>query len=362
VKHLQSIAFIVPEFRPTSCGVSDYSVRLLGFLGAAGYKTAILCLNDALLTKADRTAAGSTTIAGITKETLDQYDLVALQYVYTGWYRLGWLMRLIGRRNKSRLHLMIHECWRQPSLRAYSMWPWWIPALREWAVLRYLCLITRPGSVATSNLPYQRMLGRAGIKAFISPIIGTIDVFKEDPPIDVLRLPLWWNERPDFILWVVFGSLYTNNWSVDTILHRLFELQEELGKNFKFVICGRQVVEDLDVFTESAIKAGFLEAVHYAGKLPPEAVDWWLRQADASIAGTCMDLWQKSTGVLAALERDIPIFFTTPQTPILDSPLMPKLLTSDPASALSRKFPTSASVEEKWVPRAVGSFINDVIR
>lgn len=306
-QNFPSVAFAIPSLSPESCGITDYAIRMAALLGSLGVKTGVLYGTGSHIDEDITTTDGMVVTGILNCENSLKYDVLAVQYVPSfkdqkkNFYNAVTIIRHPG------LHLMIHECWRfnlgnyRLSLRGY------LASYRQKRLLKSLHKQWKPISTATTNQYYQNLLSKSGIEAFVSPMPGGIPVVHGGGIPADLELPEWWNTRKKKFLFVSFGNLYLEFWNCSEHFKEASEVAKLSNNNFAWVICGRQSAGAILSIQEAARNYGFSESIFFAGALPPASVDWWLREADACLSGNPGELWPKSSGTLAAVERQLPV-------------------------------------------------------
>lgn len=306
------IGFVIQNPRPGACGVTDYSIRMAEGLRNLGVEAIILGANGSA-------SAGGT--SAIRVEPFDERtaasctDLV-IQYVAdTSADGRSFQDRILALRHP-RYRLMIHEYWRE-STRDYALSP--RERLAGWRQKRTLISFLRrlrPLSIATSNPIYADALRRAGIKAAVWPMPGTIPINPAGndtiPPEIAAHFP---EAGGATFTWVSFGGLYTRFWDLDRYFSEVKDVAGGIISTHRWVICGRQTADDAQAIAAAALRAGLAEQVNLVGAQPAGVIDATMRRASASFAGTQMEHWEKSTGVLVAIERGIPVYFPRAHQP-----------------------------------------------
>lgn len=300
---MDSIAFILPEVKLGACGVSDYALRMATTLAGLGIRCSLLSTEPI---EPSRTSAGVSIGPADAEEALG-YELICIQYVPN--------LKPEGRRFFSQMaglrhpkvHLMVHEFFRISSKEHPLGIRGRIKSRFQLFQLRSLIRKTRPHTISTSNDHYRKTLSEYGINASVSPMPGTIPIEAEGHEPVELGAAEWFRRKKGEFIWVVFGNLYTNFWDCAAYFREISRLGESTAESHRWVICGKQADGEESRFRATA--SGFADSVIFTGPVPAASVDWLMRNADASLSGTGGDFWQKSTGVLVALERGLPIYF-----------------------------------------------------
>lgn len=302
-----SIAFAVPDLRPGKCGISDYSIRMAALLARRGIVTQILASHSSVAETLIETPEGTVRIGPLNRSTSSSFDILAVQYVpgFNDSHRR--FQRDVELTRHPHIHLMVHELW-LTDMRNYRLsLRKRIVAARQKQLLKRLIKKWKPASLATSNRHYQAILARSKIEARLSPMLGNIPMTPASGRPGGLKLPSWWPRKPSEFLFVSFGSLYTDYWDSNEMFAQARKLATEKNAAFKWVVVGKIPPSDQAAFQAAAVTAGFGDSIHFTGSLAGDAVDWWLRQANASFSGTPGEIWGKSGGILAAVERRLPL-------------------------------------------------------
>lgn len=305
----KSIAFVVSEYKPGRCGVFDYSVRMAAGMQALGFEAVVLCVSGIAGRESLRSGEAEVAVSAFRPETAACHDILAVQYVTPGPRQRDCIRNAIPEAEHKRIHLMIHEIWRTPSLDFKLTTKESIVSLfQRFAVFRIIKAL-RPKTVSCSNGFYQEHLNKAGIRASLSPMPGNIPLGAGTTPPPGLDPPTFFDRRHNEFIWAAFGSIYCSYLNPDTFFARMRSARNEFDRPFKWVVAGNQKESDLVAFRAAAAAHGFGEDIHFTGALEPEAIDWILRNSDASFSATGRDFWQKSGGTLAAVERGLPVYF-----------------------------------------------------
>jgi hypothetical protein len=303
----KSIAFVIPEARIGSCGVTDYVIRMAAALARQGIKASVLPLRGCRESGSVSTSEGDVPIEPLSAKSAFRFEILAVQYVpgFTPDAR-GFMEAVSGLKHPA-VHLMLHEIWMIPMPGTPLGIKDRIKAILQKRQLRKFIQACAPTSVATSNRFYQSLLIKAGIQAAVSPMPANIPLGHSVPPPDSLELPSWWSDRGNRFLWISFGSLYTADWDCGRMFKEIRELEDAGKARFAWVFCGKLHEHDRRTIRMAAEANGFGDEIFFTGPVDAEAVDWWLRQADAAFAGSPGEVWPKSGGLLASVERRLPV-------------------------------------------------------
>jgi hypothetical protein len=324
------IAFLFPVLRPDRCGVSDYSLRMAALLTASGHECALLCNRlEGPSREGIETLHGAWEVA-----IFDRFDLVAVQYTPSSWKDHLGIARILGTRRSTRVLWMIHEFWNESTPDHRLTLREWASSLRDRILAGRFRKQVRPELIATSNPFYAELLNKHGFPCTVLPIVGTIPPEPIAAPPDS-SLPGWWTSREGWSLWVSFGSLYTSYWPRHAFVEALRDAHRSSGLKFAFVVCAKQSEEDREAFIALLYEAGIPYQLHFTGSIPTAEINWWFSQADASLAGTGYENWEKSTGVLTAVERGVPVWLVRGTEITIDGVERHDLLVDQPSKAVT---------------------------
>ena len=329
-----SIAFVVSNVRPERCGVSDYSIRMVALLSQRCKSVALLALKrDPETTRDVETCEGLVRVLDLNRDNAKQYDVLIVQHVPNNLFIGNDYINKIREINHPRVYLMLHEIWylstvdhKIPIFKRFKVFSQKIKLKR---ILRAL----KPKKVFTSNSFYHDALSKEKIESEILPIIGTIPVYTNIVLLDQLTLPKWWSNGENRVLWVNFGSLYTSYWDCLKFFESIKDLHLE-SKIHRWIVCGHQSDIDCQNLSKAASVAGCLDQIHFTGSISAKYIDGLIQKADYSFSGNSQEIWQKSTGILTALERKIPVYL--PRNSIWITPFDPRDLIH--SSELKTKF------------------------
>ncbi len=304
---LKSIAFVIPEARMNSCGVTDYVIRMSAALTRQGIRVSVLSLRGCPEARVVCTSEGDVSIMPLSAGSAFQFEVLAVQFV-PSFTRdgIGFMETVIGLKHPG-VHLMLHEIWMIPMPGNPLGIKDRIKGILQKRQLRKFIQACGPASIATSNRFYQSLLINAGIPAGVSPMPANIPLGTSAAPPELLELPPWWGDRENRFLWISFGSLYTTDWDCGRMFAEIRALEDSGNTRFAWVFCGNLQEHDLLTVRMTAEANGFGDEIFFTGRVNAEAVDWWLRQADAAFAGSPGEVWPKSGGLLASVERRLPV-------------------------------------------------------
>lgn len=303
--HPPSVAFAIPAARPEACGVTDYSIRMATHLEKLGVRSAILSVEWPRAERewVHRTGEGPVTLLPLTPDTAKQFDITAIQFV-ANFSPAGVEFCKFFERNAIRTHLMIHEFWRLSTPGAPLPLRSRLNALRQRYQLKRLIRKAGPASIATSNPHYAEILAEAGISCTVSPMPGTI-------PLSPTRAQA--NDEasltPRPVHWVTLGNLYLEDWDCAPYFEKVRQYEVTTGRPHRWTICGKQSEDSIRKLTEIAGRVGFdRDRFHFTGPLSADEIDAQFSTADASFGCSDILYWEKSTGILAVVERGIPTY------------------------------------------------------
>jgi len=275
--------------------------------GKQGVRTAILCTDEVDIDQIYLTSEGETTVRKLTKQSASEYDLLSIQYVPNLDSRSIRYFNTISSLSNSKLHLMIHECWLIKTQNEKFTVRQTVKRLIQKLLLNYLIIRWNPLTIATSNKFYQDLLLSHGMHADVSPMLGNIPVGTSENPPTETNLPSWWKPYETKFMWASFGGLHCEDWDCNQHFLEARKYQNENGVNFYWAFVGG--VSDLDKkeISKAAEKNGYAEAIFFTGYVETNVADWWLRICDAGLSGNPRELWGKSGGILATIERGKPV-------------------------------------------------------
>lgn len=332
---INSIAFVLIEARPGACGLTDYSARMASGLQQNGVKTALLDANPKESNEIQRTTQG-VSILKLTPELASDYDCLVIQIVARYNRRgLDFISKIYECRHR-KCALMIHEFWEIDILDYKLSLKARLRSILQQRQLRFLIRKLKPYLITTSNPFYANYLNSKGIPAIISPMPGTIPISRTAVDPNELIEPDWFQNPEGAFIWVVFGSLYAGFWDCNSYFEEVAALTKKYRfKEPKWIICGAQSQDSKRRFLDAAKANGYGSSVVFTGKESPENIDSLMQNADASISGTSPYFWEKSTGVLVAIERNVPVYF--PRDQDIEIPTTHELIIRNLQDIISRE-------------------------
>jgi hypothetical protein len=220
---------------------------------------------------------------------------------------------------------MMHEYWPigTPSMPLDTRGK--LRALAQRTQCEWLRSWIRPNVITTSSSCYQQILNSAGWPVLVSPMPGNIPTNTQGVPPANMKNHDWFTPNRRHFIWVAFGSIYARYWNPADFFQQCRGLADLGSHNPKWVIAGRQSQHDIDTLLEAAKLSGFSKDIEIIGPCEPEEVDWLMKHADAQLTGISPNCWDKSGGVLAGRERNLPVFSAAEASDMLSDFL------SDPA-------------------------------
>jgi hypothetical protein len=303
---MKRIAFVIPKLKFGACGVSDYSLRMATTLATFGYRCSLLAIEPI----ACRESTDGVALRTYSRAEATEHDVLCLQFVPNLKKEGRRMISQMADSRHPRIHLMIHEFFRISSTESPLNIKERIKSRCQLHQLRSLIRKSRPNTISTSNEHYQKTLLDYGIIASVSPMPGTIPCGTGDLGVgEIGDVVNWFLRANGEYIWVIFGSLYTEFWDSRLYFQKIAGVASHNQRPHRWVVCGHQSAANEARFRSAASEHGFGDALHFTGPLPGRSIDWLMRNADASLSGTDWSFWEKSTGVLVAVERNIPVYF-----------------------------------------------------
>lgn len=325
------ICFLSSSFEPGRDGVGDYARDLAASCTAQRWSARLLALNDPHVAA----PLGETqTARGVALQTLrlpasmpwrerilsardfleqQPTDWVSLQFVCYGFHPKGLviglerqLMPLIGDR---RLHVMLHELWIGAS-RGAGLRHQMVGSMQRWAV-RSLIARLKPAVVHTSNSGYLHLLGKAGIRARILPLCGSIPIVANGDQDwlehELVRLGVTSSTAASAGQWRFgfFGTL-PDRWPPEPLFSYIAAAAERTGRRIAVVSIGRLGPGEAlwrDMQSRYGQRFGFARL----GERPREEVSMFLQSIDFGLATTPWQLIGKSASTAAMLDHGLPV-------------------------------------------------------
>ena len=309
---VDSIAFVVTEYRPGSCGVFDYAVRMAAGMQALGLRAMVLCTAGETPPASIRSGDAKVGVRIFTPETADEFKVLAVQLVPSSYRSTIGFAKMIGATGHKRIHLMMHEMWRIPTMDFPLTAREKLRSILQRRMVHRFIKILGPATVSCSNQFYRKHLLGAGIPASLSPMPGNIPVGDGTDAPDAAADTCFFERTGEEFVWATFGSLYGSYWDPVVYFGKMREAQSGFPRAFKWIVIGSQKSADVEAFAAAATANGFGGDIRFTGRADPETVDWILRNSDAAFSPLGRDFWEKSGGTLAAVERGLPVYFHRP--------------------------------------------------
>ncbi|OCX54548.1 hypothetical protein BEL04_09945 [Mucilaginibacter sp. PPCGB 2223] len=202
-----------------------------------------------------------------------------------------------------KIHVMFHELWvaeeRQASLKMKLL-----GRVQKFFIRLFLKQL-KPLIIHTSIPLYKKMLERAGFKAEILPLFSNIA--RADSRIEDMedRVPVHMREnRGDYIVGCIFGSIYHDSWDMDSLLSRLENVagKKVLISSIGKIGYGKEFWEGLPA------KYPRLEFLTF-GMQDENFISYWLTHfVDLGIVTTPAIITGKSSSMMAYIDHGIPVY------------------------------------------------------
>jgi hypothetical protein len=325
------ICFLGSSFEPGRDGVGDYTRDLAASCTAEGWEARLLALNDPHV---PAPVSETQTARGIALETLrlpasmpwherivaaagflreQPTDWISLQFVCYGFHPKGLgfglerqLMPLIGNR---RLHLMLHELWIGAS-RGAGLRHQIVGSMQRWAI-RSLIATLKPAVVHTSNSGYLHLLAKAGIRARILPLCGSIPIVANVDSNwlehELVRLGVPASAAAPAGQWRCgfFGTL-PELWSPEPLFSYLAAAAERAGRRVTVLSIGRLGPGE-GIWRDMQSRYGERFGFARLGERTREEVSMFLQSIDFGLATTPWQLIGKSASTAAMLDHGLPV-------------------------------------------------------
>lgn len=337
------ILFLCGSLEPGRDGVGDYTRSLAGECVRQGHESALVALNDRHLTspleeslrvtlalgeeiESSVSPADSTFIPALrlpsamswpdrimqAKVFSDRFnpEWVSLQFVcYTfdpkGVVR-GLYPRLRPLLEGRKLHMMFHEAWLCKE-QGFGWKQRFVGQLQRYFIRRFV-KAARPAVVHTSNASYVSLLSRAGIRATVLGMFGSVPIRKE-PASGWLHQQLCANlgsgyEREKWLLFGFFGALYPG-WPAEPLFTQVQQAAKATGKKVAILSIGRVGYEELwdGLVREYSDRFAFVRL----GEQPVEHISEYLSDLDYGLATSQWGMIGKSSTTASMLEHGLPV-------------------------------------------------------
>lgn len=381
------IAFLCSSGESGKDGVGDYTRVLAEECSRNGHECSILALADSHIAEPAEIAAGgeSRTVSilrlptampwnsriRLAEEYLARFepDWLSLQFVPYGFHPRGFIYEMTQRIGSltagCKLQIMFHEIWIAPHKGA-GIKERIIGGVQKFLVRRMVRKL-KPDVVHTSNVAYQMLLVRNGIKAELLPLFGQIPIHDGSNQGRLMQemkaagISIDEINRQKFWLFGIFGSLHPV-WPPEPLFSRLRDAAECSGRRIVIVSIGRMGGGEALWESLSQRYSQWFDFVRL-GERSVEQVSDFFHWIDFGIATTPWAIIGKSGTVAAMLDHGLPVIVNRDETrfsfdlpEIAVSPLLVKM-GPDLASKLPalKKLPPKSSV-----PDIVGTFLSSL--
>jgi hypothetical protein len=204
-----------------------------------------------------------------------------------------------------KVYVMMHELWVAEE-RGTSLKMKLFGLLQKRYILKFLKAI-RPRIIHTSMPLYKKMLERAGVKTSILPLFSNIEYNDTIEARFNDIIPRILNNRDNYIVGCVFGSIYNESWDMRELLVALEKAGQEQGKGVVIASIGK--LGNGEEFWE-ALPAKFKNIEFLTlGQQSEQFISYWLTHCvNLGIITTPVIIAGKSGSYMAFLEHGLPIF------------------------------------------------------
>jgi len=313
------IAFICGCLESSKDGVADYTLILAKQLARPGHKPICISLNDSFICSSLNISPNVSVSDGILlvrfssncpwlqkynhiKKILNdnEISILSLQYVPYAFSKKGipfrllvWLP-LLG--TSLKWHIMFHELWVDKSLKK----SYYLLALLQKIILKFLVNVLRPIEINTTNHYYQNLLLHEGIISNLLPLNSNISMVKV-VPASVTKPNRW--------VFIFFGSIH-QEWKSELFFDRLDAIcTKNLIIECNFILIGRSGVYGQNLWSSLTQKHKKLNFQIY-GECSQEEISRQLQLADFGVTTTPSHLIEKSGSVAAMLSHGLPVIIT----------------------------------------------------
>lgn len=282
-----NITFVLGQYKPNACGISDY-VNLLSIeLEKRGHFCQRISIDP---------TKGSTFLS--VSQNLPQADLISLQfapYAFSPYGLSGVSLLKFGQAIRDRkLHVMFHEIWVGAYPRA--SWKERFTGWRQKKEIMNFLDIARPKAVHTSNSAALDRLKRKGTNAQFLYLFGNIPY----APLPEERLINGQKLRIAF-----FGTLYESFPYI-----KFFKILNEFSITSKQTICLIVLGRHRDQLGLVSLKENaeiYKFEIEFMGELNTEEISHHLQRSDLGVSTTPFDVLGKSGTSAAMLEHGLPL-------------------------------------------------------
>jgi len=317
------VLFICNSFENGRDGVGDYTRKLAAECTKYGLSPVVIAFSDRYVTRFEEGNIDSIKYYRVPADTSlmqkEQYvaevmqkngpfEWASVQFVSYGLNSKGIVKPVIEPFKRLlkgvKVHVMLHELWigeeKQAPLKMKI-----IGRIQKRYILRFLKAIN--ARVIQTSIPlYKKMLGNEGISASVLPLISNIEnyhtsaeEFKDEVPVDI------YIERDKYIIGCLFGSVYDDNWNLDSLLTSLQQEQKRTGKKAIIASIGK-ISSGKEFWLSLPSKYHDIRFITL-GEKQERFISYWLTHfADFGIVTTPLVMTGKSGSYMAFLEHGVP--------------------------------------------------------
>lgn len=274
------IIFILGQYRPHKCGISDY-VKLLS--EKIDIKTEIKSICH---------------LAGLSKNfnSLEKADFVSIQFAPYSFSTFGFskkpIIALAKLLRDKKLHINFHEIWigAYPNATCKERIIGW---LQKREILNFIHA-SKPSVITCSNSAAMDRLKRAGINVKYLYLFGNIPYFQNEK-----------NSKPDELEVAFFGTYYAK-FPYELLAKKLKKISNSLDKTTHLKLMGRQrEFEGLKKIKKISRDNGFI--ISEMGECSESEISKEFQNCDLGISTSPYDVLGKSGATAAMLEHGLPI-------------------------------------------------------
>ncbi|MDR3697542.1 hypothetical protein [Mucilaginibacter sp.] len=318
------ILFICSSLEPGKDGVGDYTRRLASELIRQGHFSTAISLNDKYilneLKEVQRDDGTDLPVlrlpANLTmnerlnhaKKYIDEFDpdWLSLQFVIFGYHPkglpYGFANKLAFLGTGRRWHIMFHEIWQGESKVAplkYRIW-----GLLQKNIVKSIVDRIKPRYFTTSNNFYKHILAKSGIEADLLPVFSNIPLGNKSGVLLINKLPHEIiKNRKNYIIGSFFGEIHYDEY-LSAAIDDLQQLVQQKGKQLVVTHIG-----ELDRAERLWDKLKGLKKIYkYSfGRQSAQDIADYLAQIDIGLSTNPKILFQKSGGIAAMLNNNLPV-------------------------------------------------------
>ncbi len=281
------IAFVLGQYNPGACGVSDY----VNLLSEELEKKKLSCIRISI----DSSNASSFSSLA---DSLPEADLISLQFAPYAFSTNGLsgagLLKFAKAVRHRNLQVMFHEIW----IGAYPSAKWkerWLGRRQKREILQFL-EHAQPQTIYATNCAALDRLKQEGVDASHLYLFGNVpfahlgdDHLPEDHELTV----------------AFFGTLY-NSFPYPLLSERLLEISKKHKRTVRLLILGRHREQGgLQSLKMESTKHGF--ELELTGELSTQALSHRLQECSLGVSTTPFDIMGKSGATAAMLEHGLPV-------------------------------------------------------